>query len=65
MLALLTVNLPMPTNPPNRFAHKEGIWHDYLFSHKKQFSNIEKGHKQRHDGTFLKGNKHDQYFPRF
>ena len=28
-LALLTVNLPMS----NRFAHKEGIWYDYLCPH--------------------------------
>jgi hypothetical protein len=23
-------------HPPNRFAHKEGIWYDYLCPHKKE-----------------------------
>jgi hypothetical protein len=35
-LALLTVNLSVPNNPPNCFAHKEGICYDYLCSNKKR-----------------------------
>jgi hypothetical protein len=30
MLALLTVNISVPTIPPIRFPHKEGICYDYL-----------------------------------
>jgi hypothetical protein len=34
----LKVNNSKFTNvhPPNRFAHKEGIWYDYLCPHKKE-----------------------------
>jgi hypothetical protein len=35
----------MSTNQPTRFAHKEGIWYDYLSSQNKEISNIQKGHK--------------------
>ena len=34
-LALLTVNVSVPTNPPIRFPHKEGICYDYLCSNEK------------------------------